>query len=102
MLVTHGVPSACPNDAPMRREAMQWSIQNWRMAGSALASVKPDADFGCEKHDGLKSTPWSLALAQSRQAAKCSGRSSSRSTRWPPVSAYMACRLRRCEPGSSL
>ena len=31
--VTHGVPSALPKAAPMRRQAMPWSIQNRRIDG---------------------------------------------------------------------
>ena len=33
--VTQGVPRALPNAAPMRRQAIPWSIQNRRIAGSA-------------------------------------------------------------------
>ena len=45
------------------------------------ASVKPSAAFGCEKNVGLKSIPIFPLLAQSIQPWKCSGASSSRSTR---------------------
>ena len=53
-LVTHGVPSALPIAAPMRRQAMPWSIQNARMAGSACDSVMLSAAFGCEKYVGIE------------------------------------------------
>ena len=48
-LVTHGLPSALPIAAPMRRHAMPWLIQNVRIAWSAWDSVMLSAAFGCEK-----------------------------------------------------
>ena len=79
--------AARPKYSPILRQAMQCSTQNRRTAGSWLERVKPPSAMGCEKQVGLKSRPCPLALAQSIQAAKCSGRSSLRSTFWPPVSA---------------
>ncbi len=86
-LVTHGLPSASPMAAPMRRQAMPCSIQKSRIAASGCDSVRPSAALGWAKKVGLKSIPIRSLLAQSIQLRKCSGRSASRSTRRPPVSA---------------
>ncbi len=83
----------------MRRVAMQWRIQKARAASSWLDSVRPSLTIGWAKSVGLKSRPRLRAFDQSIQREKCFGSSSSRSTRLPEVSAYMAWMLNRSVPG---
>ena len=56
--VMHVFFSFAPIAAPIpARDGTQCSIQNCRTPLSRCDNVKPCADFGCEKHVGLKSSP---------------------------------------------
>ena len=56
-LVTVVVPSWRPISAPILRQAIPCSIQNWRALSLALESVQPSLASGCEKNVALKSSP---------------------------------------------
>ena len=80
-LVMHGVPSALPIAAPMRRQAMPWSIQNRRIASVGVGQGVAVGRQGVGEIGGVEVHADPPATSPSRSSRwKCSGSSASRST----------------------
>ena len=62
-------PGLAPKSAPILRQAMQCSIQNWRMPASAMRRVKPSAALGCEKQGRVEVQAVAVALWPNRSSS---------------------------------